>query len=220
MGNEVSVVRVEKLSSFRNPRRNYMLRRTIFSAMAMLASLAVLAIGAPASAEDAGSQANINAQYVGTMFAKALAACDVAGAVALYEEDATAIYPGQGQEAKGKTEIAKLFADLCKTSSGGTTKMVSGDARNIGDDYIINVGRWETTANGPDGKPMTQVIRTTELLHHGSGGWLYAVDHGSIGAPPPPPPPAASAPASAAPMGAMPMGAMPMGAAPASSPKP
>jgi ketosteroid isomerase-like protein len=215
MGNEVLVVRVEKLSSFRNPRRNYMLRRTIFSAMAMLASVAVLAIGAPASAEDAGSQANINAQYVGNTFGKALAACDVVGAVALYEDDATVIYPGQGQEAKGKADIAKVFGDLCKTAGGNNSKMVSSDARNVGEDYIINVGRWETTANGPDGKPMTTTVRTTELLHNSGGNWKYVVDHASIGAPPPPPPPVASAPASAAPMGAM-----PMGAAPASPAKP
>ncbi len=176
-----------------------MLRRTIFSGLIVIALGApvVLALGAPALADDASSQANVTAQEIGNAFGKALAACDVAGAVALYEEDATAIYPGQGQEAKGRTEIAKVFSDLCKTTSGGNTKMVSGEARQLGNDYIINVGRWETTANGPDGKPMTEVIRTTELLHNNGGKWLYAVDHGSIGAPPPP---AGSAPVNAAPM--------------------
>jgi hypothetical protein len=39
---------------------------------------------------------------------------------------------------------------------------------------------------GPDGKPMTARVRTTELLHRSNGKWRYVIDHTSIGLPPPP----------------------------------
>jgi ketosteroid isomerase-like protein len=96
-----------------------------------------------------------------------------------------AIFPGLGDEAKGKEAIGKMAIGICKS---GTAKQVSSDARSVGGDYIMNIGRWEQAATGPDGKPVTVVIRTTELLHKGADGkWRYLVDHASIGLPPPPP---------------------------------
>ena len=40
--------------------------------------------------------------------------------------------------------------------------------------------------SGPDGKPITARVRTTELLHRSKGKWRYVIDHASIGLPPPP----------------------------------
>ena len=147
-----------------------------------LTTLLVIAFAAPAMAD-----ATAEAKAVGDAFGKALAACDRPGIESLYEDDAVAIYPGLGEEAKGKDAIGKMAIGICKTAA---PKQVSGEARNIGDDYIINIGRWQTGATGPDGKPATAIVRTTELLHKGADGkWRYAVDHASIGTPPPPPAP-------------------------------
>jgi len=46
-------------------------------------------------------------------FARACAAGD------LYEEDAIAVWPGQGDEAKGKAAIGKMSAGLCTSKEKG-----------------------------------------------------------------------------------------------------
>lgn len=148
--------------------------------------LIVLAFSTPAMAD-----ATADARAAGEAFGKALAACDQSAIESLYEDNAVAIYPGLGEEAKGKAAIGKMAIGVCKTQIG---KQVSSEARKVGADYIVNIGRWETGAPGPDGKPATVVIRTTELLHKGADGkWRYVVDHASIGTPPPPPAPKVAA---------------------------
>jgi uncharacterized protein (TIGR02246 family) len=144
------------------------------------AALIVLALSTLALADNTTTQANVAAQALSASFAKAFAACDQQGIEDLYEDDAVAIYPGVGEQAKGKVEIAKMAIAACKTDIG---KQVSADAKPLGADYIINVGRWESTTTGPDGKPVVTVIRTTELIHNSDGKWRYAVDHGSVGTP-------------------------------------
>ena len=151
-----------------------MLRRIIILAAALM-----VASAAPVLAD-----ATATAKGVSDAFAKACGAGDVNGVMKLYEDDATVIWPGQGEVAKGRADIEKLAKDLCKPSSGKLS-FISQDSKAIGKDYIVNVGRWETTAPGPDGKPVVMQVRTTELLHHSAGQWRYTIDHASIGLPPP-----------------------------------
>ena len=54
------------------------------------------------------------AKLVSEAFEKACSTGDIPGVMALYEEDATAIWPGQGEVAKGKAEIKKLATSFCK----------------------------------------------------------------------------------------------------------
>jgi uncharacterized protein (TIGR02246 family) len=122
---------------------------------------------------------------VSDSFGKACSSGDVPAVMKLYEDDATVIWPGQGEVAKGKADIEKLVKDQCKPSSPKLS-LISQESKKIGDDYIVNLGRWETTVPGPDGKPSAVQVRTTELLHHSGGQWRYAIDHASIGLPPPP----------------------------------
>ncbi len=61
----------------------------------------------------------------------------------------------------------------------------SGEQRR-GRIYVVTHGTWEQSAQGPDGKPTTLVIRTTEVLKATHCKWWYVVDHASIGVPPPP----------------------------------
>lgn len=145
-----------------------------------LAMVLLMASAAPLMA-DAGDPG----KAVSDTFQKACSSGDVSGVMKLYEDDATVIWPGQGEVAKGKNDIEKLAKDLCKPASG-ELKLISQESKRIGDDYILNVGRWETTVPGPNGKPAVVQVRTTELLHHSGGKWRYAVDHASIGLPPPP----------------------------------
>ncbi len=119
-------------------------------------------------------------------FQKAFNTCDVTAALALYEDNATIIWPGEGEVATGKPGIEKIIKTECVGPAKGSIKQVSSESHAIGKDYIINIGMWDSTALGPDGKPMTARVRTTELLHKSGGKWRYAIDNASVGLPPPP----------------------------------
>ena len=119
-------------------------------------------------------------------FGKAFNSCDVPAALMLYEDNAVLIWPGEGEVASGKAAIAKVIKAKYSSAAKSSLKQVSSDSNAIGKDYIINVGMWDDTMSGPDGKPMTARVRTTELLHRSNGKWRYVIDHASIGLPPPP----------------------------------
>ena len=57
-----------------------------------------------------------DARGVEEAFAHACSAGDLKGVMALYADDAIAVWPGQGAEAKGKADIEKMAAALCKRS--------------------------------------------------------------------------------------------------------
>jgi ketosteroid isomerase-like protein len=113
--------------------------------------------------------------------------------LALYEDQATVIWPNEGEVAHGKAEIEKLARSLCK-SGQPAPKLKSQNSKQVAPDYIVNVGMWDLTAAGPDGKPVTSEIRTTEVIHLVDGKWLYTVDHASVGLPSAHPAAANSAP--------------------------
>jgi uncharacterized protein (TIGR02246 family) len=118
-------------------------------------------------------------------FSKAFAACDVPSVLALYEDNAVIIWPGQGEFATGKDALEKIIKANCSGPSKPSLKEVSSDARAVGKDYIIHIGQLDDTMTGPDGKPATLRIRTSELLHKSGGKWRYVVDHASAGLPAP-----------------------------------
>jgi len=123
-----------------------------------------------------------DAKAVSEAFEKTCSRGDIPGVMALYEEHAIAIWPGQGDVARGKAEIEKLATRFCKPTS--EVKFKSQESKALGDDYILNIGSWENTVPGADGKPVKAEVRTTELLHYSGGKWRYLVDHASIGLPP------------------------------------
>ena len=141
----------------------------------------VMLASAPASAD-----ANAVARAHSEAFGRACASGKLDAVLALYEDDAIVVWPGQGEEVKGKPAIAKLAANLCNGKDPAPTlKAIEG--RQLGKGYVVTHGTWEQPAKGPDGKPTTLVIRTTEVLKETGGKWRYVVDHASIGLPPPPP---------------------------------
>ena len=144
-------------------------------------ALALILFASAAAADQANDIGAAHSQA----FAKACGSGDIPGVLALYEDDATVIWPGQGQVAHGKAEIEKLATGLCKAGQPGPT-LRSQNSKQVAPDYIVNVGMWELTASGPDGKPVTSQVRTTEVIHLVNGKWRYTVDHASVGLPPMP----------------------------------
>jgi uncharacterized protein (TIGR02246 family) len=153
----------------------------------MLTSLALMAMTC-AGASRALADAAADGRAVSDAFAKAVAAGDVQAVLALYRDDASVIWPGQGEEAKGRAAIEPLARSLIAGAKHGPIVLKSQESTPLGDGYIVNVGRWEQTVTGPGGKKTVVTIRTSEVLAKTDGKWLYLVDHASVGAPPPPAP--------------------------------
>ena len=154
--------------------------------IAIRGCLAALLLVMLATTSAHGGDADAIARAHSDAFGRACASGKLDAVLALYEDDAIVVWPGQGEEAKGKPAIAKLAANLCNGKDPAPTlKAIEG--RQLGKGYVVTHGTWEQAAKGPDGKPTTLVIRTTEVLKETGGKWRYVVDHASIGLPPPPP---------------------------------
>jgi hypothetical protein len=96
------------------------------------------------------------------------------------------VWPGDGEEGKGKSDITKRVDAMVASSPGATLRLVSQDAVPLGSDYIATVSHWEMTVQGADGKMMPIPIRATEVLRVRGGNALYVIDHASVGMPPEP----------------------------------
>ena len=143
------------------------------------AVLLMLALAAPAFAD-----ATAEAKRHDEAFAKACGAGDVKAVVALYTDDAFVIWPGVGEEARGKAAIEKLATTFCDPKLATKPVLKSDVGVQLDPTHIAIIGHWEVTQNGPDGKPATSEIRTSEVIVKTAGGWRYLVDHASIGVPP------------------------------------
>jgi len=126
-----------------------------------------------------------DARGVEDAFARACGAGDVKGVMALYADDATVVWPGQGAEAKGKADIEKMVAGLCKERGGPQFALKSLEALALGDAHIVTIAHWEDTRTGPGGRRVTTEVRSTEVLVKKDGAWCYLVEHASIGQPRP-----------------------------------
>jgi len=116
-------------------------------------------------------------------FSKACAAGDVKAVVALYTDDAFVIWPGVGEEARGKAQIEKLATALCDPKAATKPVLKSDVGVQLDPSHIAIIGQWELTQTGPDGKATTSQLRTSEIIVKTAAGWRYVVDHASIGVP-------------------------------------
>ena len=146
----------------------------------MVLALMMMMLAGPALADPAA-----DARGVEQAFARACSAGDLKGVMALYADDAIAVWPGQGAEAKGKADIEKMAAALCKEGSGAQFTLESLEALPLGDAHIVTVAHWESTLAGPGRRRLTTEVRSTEVLVKKDGAWRYLVDHASIGQPRP-----------------------------------
>ncbi len=122
-------------------------------------------------------------------FAKACGAGDVKGVLALYTNDAFVVWPGIGEESRDKAGLEKLVRGLCDPKLPSKPALKSIVGVQLDPTHVAIIGHWGMTGNGPDGKPSTTEVRTTEVIvKKKTGGWRYVVDHASIGMPPTEPP--------------------------------
>src|SRR5256712_6225089 len=126
-----------------------------------------------------------DARGVEETFARACAAGDLKGVMALYADDAVAVWPGQGAEAKGKADIEKMAAALCKEPGGAQFALKSLEALPLGDAHIVTVAHWESTLAGPGRRRPPPLVRPTEGLVKQDGPGRYLVGPASLGQPRP-----------------------------------
>ena len=120
-------------------------------------------------------------------FARACEGGNVDAVLALYTDDAIVVWPGVGQEAKGKAAIEKLATGFCKGSRDLKLNLRSLDVVPLDDTHAATVGHWEGTSTGSGGRLIITAVRTTEVLVKSGGGWRYVIDHASAGLAPPRP---------------------------------
>jgi uncharacterized protein (TIGR02246 family) len=125
-----------------------------------------------------------DARTLGEAFARAVASGDVDAVLDLYADDARAIYPGQGQEARGKAALKAMLERDLPALRALPLAQRAADAFALDETHLVNVGRWEITA--APGRPAA-TVRTSEVLVKEGGRWRYLVDHASVGTPPPSP---------------------------------
>src|SRR5438046_8646088 len=146
----------------------------------MVLPLMMMMLAGPALADPAA-----DARGVEEAFARACSAGDLKGVMALYADDAIAVWPGQGAEAKGKADIEKMAATLCKEGSGAQFTLESLEALPLGAGPIVTVAHWASTLAGPGRRRLTTEVRSAEGLGQEDGAWRYLVDHASVGPPRP-----------------------------------
>jgi len=151
---------------------------TAWMTLALLCALAGPALADPTADARAHSEA----------FARAWNAGDVQGALALYVDDAVVVWPGRKEEARGRAGIEKLLTDVFQGTKERKLVLESIEARALGDAHIATVGHWDSSFTGPDGRRVTERVRTTEVLVRSGEAWRYLIDHASVGQPPPAPP--------------------------------
>jgi uncharacterized protein (TIGR02246 family) len=122
-------------------------------------------------------------------FARACVAGDVAAVVALYADDARLVWPGAGEEGRGKADVERMVTDFCKKTKDLKLTLTGVDAVPLDDAHVATVAHWESSAAGPGGKPVSAKVRSTEVLVKSGSAWRYLVDHASVGQPAPHPAP-------------------------------
>jgi len=158
-------------------------------------ALTLLCVGAAAAR--AADDPTAIARGVAEKFASACGAGNVDAVLALYRDDARVVYPGAGEAATNRNELRALVKNTCVAGEPPLKllgyRAVWADAAHT---VIASLGDWSVSGQGPNGKTLTTPVRATEVLVKTDQGWLYVVDHASIGVPPaqqqpsgPPPPP-------------------------------
>jgi len=152
-------------------------------------ALSVLLAALPTAAR-AGDVPSAIAHEISQKFVTACEGGKVSDALALYADDAVVVYPSEGARADGKVELAKVLADLCEEGLG-KSKWLGGRGAWLGsgENTIVATGTWETAGVDADGKPVSVIVRTTEVLVKTADGWKYKLDHASVGVPLPAPTP-------------------------------
>ncbi|MEZ4521521.1 MAG: SgcJ/EcaC family oxidoreductase [Thermomicrobiales bacterium] len=110
---------------------------------------------------------------VDRLFAEALSAGDVDGALAMYEPDAVYV-DASGEEARGREEIRAALQELVATDCALDCYEI--DVVENGDLAILRAD-WTFTGTSADGEPFEHRGRSIEVVRRqNDGSWLFTID--------------------------------------------
>jgi len=110
---------------------------------------------------------------VDRLFAEALSAGALDGALAMYEDDAC-YADGHGTVARGREQIRAVLADLIALSP--TLECHEIDVVENGDLAILRA-RWTFSGTSQDGEPYEHRGRSIEVVRRQpDGSWLFTID--------------------------------------------
>lgn len=110
---------------------------------------------------------------VDRLFAEALSAGDIDGALSMYEPDAVYI-DGTGHESRGHPEIRAALAELVAMQA--TLDCYEVDTAENGDLAVLRA-RWVFTGTNPDGSTFERRGRSIEVVRRQPDGtWLFTID--------------------------------------------
>ena len=132
----------------------------------------------PTVLADTATQARAHSEA----FARAMNTGNVEAALALYSDDARVIWPGEGEEARGKTAIRALIETTLRSfPKDSRLALHSQDAVALADGLIATVSHWQQTYTRGDGTKATAMFRATEIIRLDGRATLYVLDHASAG---------------------------------------
>lgn len=110
---------------------------------------------------------------VDRLFAEALSAGDLEGALALYEENASYV-DGHGTVARGHAQIRAALAELIALRA--TLDCYEIDVVENGDLAVLRA-RWTFSGTNPDGTTFDHTGRSIEVVRRQPDGtWLFTID--------------------------------------------
>ncbi len=110
---------------------------------------------------------------VDRLFAEALSAADLDGAVGMYEQDAIYV-DGHGTSARGHEQIRAVLAELIEQRP--TLDCYEIDVVENGDLAVLRA-RWVFSGTNPDGTPFENRGRSIEVVRRQTdGSWLFTID--------------------------------------------
>jgi uncharacterized protein (TIGR02246 family) len=110
---------------------------------------------------------------VDRLFAEALSAGDLEGALAMYEEDACFVR-AHDEVARGRAQIRAALAELI--SLAPTLDCYEIDVLENGDLAVLRA-RWRFAGTGLDGQPFESDGRSIEVVRRQPDGtWLFTID--------------------------------------------
>jgi len=115
-----------------------------------------------------------NPNAMSSAFVEAVNGEDLEALLALYDPSVKYV-TRSGRTLDGQAAVHEFLQRLLKLKG----KMeIENDYCIVSDDIALVRARWSFTATGPDGAPMENHGRSTEVLRRGADGlWRYLIDH-------------------------------------------
>ncbi len=148
--------------------------------MRLLALLLLVSVVATTGVAIAKPTAEADLKAIDDKFVEAFNKKDIESIIALYAEDATAMFPGPDLWHKGRAAIRQSFVDFFADCQ--TPMLVVHDATyRVKGDIGYGFGLYDMSyKDAKTGEMVTMKGRALSVMEKRGGKWVYVVDHASV----------------------------------------